>query len=221
MLDKKKILEFFDATKITQPIHIVGCGAIGSHICDLVARMGFEKIHLYDFDKVEPHNIVNQRFFACDIGNTKVNACTWLIKAINPNAKVTQHPEGLKEPWILNGIIIMCVDNIETRQKIVKANRVNPNCECILDFRMRMTDAQHYFASTFKEYEELWKTMEFTHEEAKEATPLSACGVVLSVPYTVAEITALGMANLVTYLQKGEYKIKIFNNMKYFDVEAY
>ena len=39
--------------------------------------------------------------------------------------------------------------------------------------------------------------MDFTHEEAKDATPKSACNVELSVIYTVKTITALGVANLL------------------------
>ena len=50
--------------------------------------------------------------------------------------------------------------------------------------------------------------MEFSHEEAEEETPMSACNVTLSVAPTIRMICALGIANFVNFV-KGE-KLKKF-----------
>ena len=47
-LARKKILEYFNADDIEDSIHIVGCGAIGSHIAEQLVRIGCTNIHLYD-----------------------------------------------------------------------------------------------------------------------------------------------------------------------------
>ena len=207
MLNTNKFLEFFDAENVKHPVHIIGCGAIGSHICEQLARLGFESIHLYDFDKVEAHNIANQMFEFNQIGMPKVEACAQLMQRINPGIKPILHDKGLQDPWICNGIVLLCVDSIELRKTIVEANRFNPLLHCIADFRMRLTDAQHYFCdNSAKDITNLLKTMDFTHEEAQVTTPKSACGYELSVIYTVKAITAYGIANLINFLLGNGYK---------------
>ena len=74
-MNKSKVLEYFDASALCKaPIHIIGCGAIGSHVAEQLTRLGCSNIHLWDFDKVEPKNITNQMFLDSDIGEEKVNA---------------------------------------------------------------------------------------------------------------------------------------------------
>lgn len=200
MLDKSKVLEYFDASKLTAPIHIIGCGAIGSHVAEQLTRMGCENIHLWDFDIVSPHNITNQMFLHADIGYNKTTCIAEAMQEINQDlaGKVTMHHKGWHDE-LLNGYVFLCVDNIDLRREIVLKNQYNPNVIAFFDFRMRLTDAQHYMAerSNEKQMKALLDSMAFTHEEAKDATPKSACNVELSVIYTVKTITALGIANFV------------------------
>lgn len=208
MLNKAKLLEFFDASKVRERINVIGCGAIGSHVCEQLARLGFSNVHLYDFDKVEAHNITNQMFTQEQLGMYKVDACKQMMVAINSDLKTTvsTHIEGLVSPYTLDGYILLCVDNIELRRDIVKSNRYNPMVKAIMDFRMRLTDAQYYCARRTKQQEmdSLLMSMDFTHEEATAATPKSACGYELSVIYTVKIIVSVGIANLVKLCQGAE-----------------
>jgi hypothetical protein len=223
-MDRSKVLEFFDATKYNVSYNVIGCGAIGSHICEELARIGIPEVNIYDFDTVSAHNITNQMFLYTDIGMPKVDACETAMKNINPDIIVHKHPKGLKEPYTVNGICILCVDNIDLRREIVKANYYNPYCNAIMDFRMRLTDAQYYFADNSINFQKdtLLATMDFTHEEAHEATPTSACGVELSVVYTVKAITAFGIANMVKWLQgASDYKTMTIVNMDTFTVDAF
>ena len=52
--------------------HILGCGAIGSSTAIQLARMGSEKFHLYDYDKVEEPNIGLAQYTYKDIGKPKL-----------------------------------------------------------------------------------------------------------------------------------------------------
>lgn len=208
IMDRNKVLEFFDAAIVTEQVHIVGCGAIGSHVAEMLTRIGFTELHLYDFDSVTSHNITNQMFLESDIGLKKTEAVSNYIKAINPTLTVHMHNEGLADPWILSGHIIMCVDDIEVRKAIVQANKYNPTLKSIVDFRMRLTDAQHYLAlkSDHKSVEALWKSMQFTNEQAQEATPVSACNIELSVVYTVKAIVSFGIANWINSIMERPWK---------------
>ena len=222
-MNRSKLLEYFDATAIQEPINVIGCGAIGSHVCETLARMGFPEVHIYDFDTVDEHNITNQKFITVDIGHSKVDACERYMQAINPDMKVIKHADGLQPPYVVNGIVILAVDDIELRQKIVAANKYNNYCKMFLDFRMRLTDAQHYFAmhDNAKDMLKLEKSMDFTHDEAKEATPESACGVQLSVVYTVQTIVALGIANLVNSIITKKYNTFVMMDMSTMNITTF
>lgn len=219
-MNLNKVSEFYDATKYTKPVHVVGCGAVGSHVCEYLTRIGFQNIHLWDFDIVEEHNIANQRFNEMHIGWKKVDACEAIIKLINgsKNMQVTKHDEGLWEPFVLTGIVIMCVDSIDIRKEIVKANAFSQSVDAILDFRMRLTDAQHYMGASMSQRNNLLKTMDFTQEEAAAATPRSACGMELSVVYTVQSIVAFGMSNLVNFLRGADMKSVVVIDMATMDI---
>lgn len=223
-MNKSKILEFFDATKIKAPIHIIGCGAIGSHIAEQLTRMGCENIHLWDFDTVEPHNITNQMFIQADIGDSKTHAVQSLMYDIDMSSinTVELHGKGWTDE-MLNGYVFLCVDNIDLRRKIVETNQHNPNCIAFFDFRMRLTDAQHYMAVRSDEVSmnKLFASMDFTHDEAKDATPKSACNVELSVIYTVKCITALGVANFVKLVLEQPTKDMILVDLNQFTLDAF
>lgn len=223
-MNKSKILEFFDATKIKAPIHIIGCGAIGSHIAEQLTRMGCENIHLWDFDTVEPHNITNQMFIQADIGDSKTHAVQSLMYDIDMSSinTVELHGKGWTDE-MLNGYVFLCVDNIDLRRKIVETNQHNPNCIAFFDFRMRLTDAQHYMAVRSDEVSmnKLFASMDFTHDEAKDATPKSACNVELSVIYIVKCITALGVANFVKLVLEQPTKDMILIDLNQFTLDAF
>jgi len=217
MLDKSKVKEYFDATAlIKDKINIVGCGSIGSHLAELFARQGVESVELYDFDVVSAHNITNQMFFAEDIGTPKVDAVEKMMLAINPDIKVIKHEKGLEEPFTLNGFVFLCVDNIELRKKIVEANRFNPNVVAFFDFRTRLTDSQCYAArrADARQMKALLESMNFTHDEVLEETPVSACGVELNVVDVIKVTTSIGFANFRNFVKTGELKVSAIIDME-------
>lgn len=221
-MDKSKVLEYFDASEVKAPIHIVGCGAIGSHVAEQLTRMGCENIHLWDFDTVDAHNITNQMFIQGDIGLPKIQAVAAMLYDINPSVKIVLNPKGWQGE-VLNGFIFLCVDNIDLRREIVKKNQYNPNCIAFFDFRMRLTDAQHYMAvrTNTLQMKKLLDSMDFTHDEAKDATPKSACNVELSVVYTVKCITALGISNFVKLILKQPTKDMILVDLNQLTLYAF
>jgi molybdopterin/thiamine biosynthesis adenylyltransferase len=204
MIDLNKSLEFFNPQLLNgYPVHIVGCGAIGSHVAEILARLGVENIHLYDDDRVASHNIANQMFSYKDIGKAKVQAVAEMIDAINPNCAVTQHDERVQPGTRLKGYVVLCVDSIVPRQFILEANTFNPNCKAIFDFIMGLTSGQFYCANGITRMQNLAKTMQFTDEEADVNTPKSACNFELSVVYTIKVLVGVGVNEMVKFW-KGE-----------------
>ena len=94
------------------------------------------------------------------------------------------------------------MDNIDLRRHILQSNINNQAIRTVYDFRMGLTDAQHYAAEWTPVGQEIMlSTMDFTHEEAKETMPVSACGTNLNVKQTVSSITSLGIANFINFLK--------------------
>ena len=214
--------DFFNPLAIKEQIHVVGLGAIGSHVAEQLVRMGVAKITLWDFDTVDEHNIPNQLYSTGDIGLAKVDALAIQLQAINPQVSITKRHRW--EPGIaLNGYIFMCVDSINVRQQIVDQHMYAPTVPAIFDFRMRLTDAQHFAGCPGKTVEitNLRASMDFTQEEAKEATPVSACGTSMAVLPTIRVITAIGVANFMNFVKTGDLKTMILIDAFSFDIQAF
>lgn len=211
-MDLSKHLEFFNPENLHgKPIHIIGLGAMGSNIAETLARLGITHMHLYDFDTVDSPNIANQVYYPHQITMLKTKATEENLTRINPDINLVLHEKGWTPDSTLNGHVFLAVDSIETRKQIMEANKYNPNILSISDYRMRLTDAQHYAAKwdDLKQKETLIKTTDFTEEEAKEATPMSACGTTLSVYPTIKAIVALGVANWMNLIQTNNNKTLI------------
>ena len=208
-IDTRKHHDFFQPEKVRDKIHIIGCGAIGSTVAELLVRLGLTNLVLYDYDIVEAKNVANQMFRQVDIGKDKTEALKDILVQINPELERTLQIEGKYENQKLDGYVFLAIDNIELRKSIVKDNRHNSAIKGVFDFRMRLEDAQHYAADwrSLEMQRELYATMDFTQEEAEEQTPVSACNETLSVAFTVRSIVTAGVENFV-YFVKDRSKLK-------------
>lgn len=203
-MDLTKSFEYFDPCNVRGKCHIIGCGSVGSTIAENLARLGIVDFVLYDFDTVEPHNLANQMFVQADIKSPKVDAVKKIICDINPEAaaSIEIHPNGYVDQR-LNGYVFLAVDNIDLRREICEKNRMNRSIKAVFDFRTRLEDAQHYAADwgDMSQVDNLIKSMSFSHKEAHEATPVTACGTELGVAPTVRVICALGVANFMNLIR--------------------
>ena len=199
-MDVSKFYEFFQPEKCKEMIHIVGCGAVGSTIAELLVRMGLTKFTLYDFDTVMPHNIANQMFRAGDITKKKTDALENIMKEINPEVEVVKVDKY--DGQQLNGYVFMAVDKISIRRQIVEDNMMNPYVKAVFDARISLFDAQGYAAkwSSHTEKKNLLNSMNFTDEEADALTPVSACNMALSVAPTVRLICGYIVADFINLL---------------------
>lgn len=208
-MDLSKSYSFFQPETIRNRIHIIGCGSVGSTIAENLVRCGVTKLTLWDFDKVEAHNVANQMFRSIDIGKPKVEALRDILIEINPEVEpdLKLCPDGW-DGKMLSGYIFIAVDSIELRRKIVETHFDSPYVPAVFDFRTALTSAQHYAADwqDLTQKQNLLKTMQFSHEEAQAAAPVSACGRTLGVATTVRLIVAYGVDNFINFVKTGDLK---------------
>ena len=224
MIDLCKCHEYFQPEKDESPIHIIGCGSVGSTVADLLVRCGLKNLVLWDFDKVEPKNISNQSFFSKNIGELKVEATLENLAMIDPDVEKTIQikPDGWNGE-MLSGYVFLCVDSIEIRRQIVEKHYNSPFIKAMFDFRTRLEEAQHYAADWLdpKMKKGFLDSMSFTDEEAKKETPVSACNVELGVRPTVTSICSRGVANFMNFWNGKGIKKLILDNVYGFMLDAF
>lgn len=193
-----KSADYFNPTEITAPIHIIGCGAVGSTLAEMLTRMGCTNLVLYDFDIVTPHNIANQMFLDRHINKPKTEALFEILKDINPDINCTLFEKGWNGEQ-LSGYVFLAVDDIALRRKIVETNFMNLNIIALYDFRMGLDSGEHFAVAwsdtTVKK--NLLNGMNFTTEEAAENTPRNACGTTLNLISTVRTLVSYGITNFI------------------------
>lgn len=72
-------------------IGIAGAGGLGSNVAVSLARCGFDKFVIADFDKVELSNLNRQFYFLDQIGMYKVDALLENMRKINPFIDIEKH----------------------------------------------------------------------------------------------------------------------------------
>ncbi len=116
-------------------ITVVGCGGTGGFVAEGLCRLfqGREAtIVLVDHDRVEPHNLLRQNFYADDVGKFKSEALAdRLAKAYNrpvgysvyPFKEYDMNPQGPSYPGLIDfgeSLIIGCADNAAARKAMAE-----------------------------------------------------------------------------------------------------
>lgn len=206
-MNLSKSFEFLRPDAVTERIHIIGCGAVGSTLAENLARFGITKITLHDFDIVEEKNVANQMYTNEDVGKPKVEALADILKRINPmiSTDLRTNPKGWTPDTKLTGYVFLCVDSIELRKNIAQVCVANPLVKAIYDYRIGLETAQAYATDkTPAMIKRFTASMNFTDAEAKESMPVSACNETLSVCPTIRTIVAAGVANFVNFIKGGK-----------------
>ncbi|HLC72916.1 MAG TPA: ThiF family adenylyltransferase [Candidatus Nanoarchaeia archaeon] len=98
---------------------IVGVGALGSVVADLLCRAGVGKLTLIDRDYIEEHNLQRQSLYTeVDIGQPKAVAALDHLKRINSTVEMVSHVADLyyENVSLLKGdVVVDGTDNMETR----------------------------------------------------------------------------------------------------------
>lgn len=188
-----------------------------------LVRAGVTALHIWDDDVVSPHNPANQIYTPDMVGTPKVAALIEIAKKINPDAVIKAHPTRVTTDTRLNGYIFLCVDNIDTRRELCEAWRKNPNISWVCDGRMRLTDFNVHAAAWNDEKEvcNLIRSMMYTHEEAVEQTPVTACGLTVSIIYAPVTLAMQMLANFVKFINTGKYARTIITDLSSFHSESW
>ncbi len=189
-------LDVFNPESFQEEIHIIGVGALGSWIALVLAKMGVQQIHAWDFDQVEPHNLPNQIYGRGDAGLNKVDALARRL-SYDCSTEVIPHLERVDGSQKLSGIVYLCTDKMSSRTEIWhKAIKLNLSVRLMVEGRLGAEIGQiHTVCPTNRRDIQGFENTLFTDEEGEE----SPC-TYRAIATTVGTIACLAAHKLVKYV---------------------
>jgi len=104
-------------------IHIIGCGATGSHLAPLIAAVAptNSTIILQDFDTFESKNLVNQNVDTSHIGRNKAEAVAELCDRLRrEDLQVLTRATRATRPAADADLLCLLVDSFKARAQILR-----------------------------------------------------------------------------------------------------
>jgi hypothetical protein len=196
-------LDLFSPEKFgDKQVHIVGCGATGSWTALLLAKMGVQNIHLWDFDEVEAHNLPNQIFRLKDVGCPKVTALAEIIEE-STGIKPTPHNEAVTGENQLKGIVFLLVDSMSVRQDIWKgAIKFKLGVDLMIETRMAIDNGRIYAIIPSRPGDiKLWESTLYSDEESEESPCTNR-----AISPTVSFIASLAVWKLIKFHNSEDYQ---------------
>ena len=106
---------------------VVGCGGLGGHLIEMLARIGIGALRVVDGDVFEPSNLNRQMLSEVPtLGLSKAKAAATRINRVNPEVEVEAVTENMTEVNVhelLQGCdaVLDGLDNIESRRVLASA----------------------------------------------------------------------------------------------------
>lgn len=204
-----------DISKVTDEIHIIGGGATGSNVALSLVKMGLIP-HVWDYDKVEEHNLCNQMFFEKHIEELKVNAIQEVAEL--SGGDIIPHEDKVVKGNIrkIKGIVFVLVDSMSSRKTIYEGLKMNVKCKLLIETRMGGKFGNIYTINPLnihhcKEYEQ-------TLYSDEEVVSESACGSSVSIFPTANIISNLAIWQFINYINEKEYSNDISINLEDLDL---
>lgn len=191
----------------TKRVDIIGAGATGSAVALELAKIGVKNLHVWDFDKVEEHNLANQMYGPSHIGLDKVEALREVI-VHQTGTEITIHPEAMNASNVPDShIAFLLTDTMESRREIGQAYRRKFRTRAVIETRMG-TETGYVFTfrpivpSEMKGWEEtLW-------EDA--VTETSACGTSITVGPTAHFLSSLAVWQFIRLTRNEQVDNQLF-----------
>jgi molybdopterin/thiamine biosynthesis adenylyltransferase len=188
-----------DPEKLTMPIAIIGAGSIGSWTALCLGKLGCSNITVFDFDRVEEHNVGSQIYKESDEGDIKVEALQKRLSFLLENDIVTVNAKWTKEQDLSEyKVIIAAVDNITCRKELFE--HLKGTQKFFVDARMASNTIEIYTA--YMEVPECLKAYEATLFEEKDTLPIPCSE--RSVAYNVFVVAGLIGNIIAKYANKQE-----------------
>ena len=160
--------DIIPASKLTTPVTVVGCGAIGSFAALALAKMGMQDITLYDFDKVDTVNMSAQFHPFKAIGENKAASTQRMLQEYaSVSSSISMDAFQESNAGHTRGIVILAVDTMEARRAIFNwIAEGSPFVNYVIDPRMAAEYYEQYTLNPFDKNERA-SYMKSMHEDSE------------------------------------------------------
>lgn len=119
------LIDWFSQERVAQArIAVIGAGAVGNEVVKNLALLGAGQIDVFDFDRIEAHNLTRSVFFRdTDLGRSKAQVVVERAAQLDPNVSLRAIDGDFWETLSLHALrtyscAIACVDNFEARMRL-------------------------------------------------------------------------------------------------------
>lgn len=223
-MDLSRHISVFNPESVVDNIHIIGVGATGSFVAMQLARMGVQKITIYDFDTVEVHNIPNQMFDKRHLGQYKVDALESILKDINPDITIEKNYGRVAASDIANmsGYLFLLVDSMSARKELFLEAKKNKSLIHYWESRLGSDQARVYSLPIEEGFNYSRYEGDFYSDDVAE---VSACGTSITVLPIVMATASLMISQFIAIVMRDDSVIvrhySLFDNMYNMYYEMY
>jgi len=178
-------------------VDVIGAGAIGSKVIMSLAKLGIENLHVWDFDKVEDHNLANQVYYFEDIGKFKADAIAKHVK-VATKLDITVHNKPVVDQE-LGHTVFLCIDTMSGRKEIFdNCLKYKLTTKQVVETRMGADLVRCYsFNPSNPEEIKNWEGTLYSDEESEE----SLCGSKVTVGPTADIISGLAVWQFIKWFR--------------------
>ncbi len=188
----RHLLQFDPNVFADTRVDVIGCGAVGARIAMELGCFGISNLHLWDGDRIESHNVANQRpYVQADLGKPKVEALANHLEAATLR-RPQLHPQFLEEPTRLGRVVFLAVDTMATRRKIFDDSlHLKFDTDYVIEVRMGVDELRVYgFNPRDRNQVALWRESLSDDKDTKE----SVCQTQTTVGDTASITAGLAVA---------------------------
>ncbi len=204
--------KLFDPEKVGYPVHIIGAGGIGNMLVQLLAKMGFPEIHVWDDDIFEARNGPTEVAYSeALVGQPKVEAARDIVEhLVGDSVILVLHNERVTKDTELTGYVICGVDSMKSREEIWDAIQANfVDIPLYIDARSAGEEVQVLSVVPFdSEDVQAYETWLFNDTEASKLE----CGA-RNIGYIATYIATIVSYNLTRFIRGEEIEFNIMRDL--------
>jgi len=198
-----------------EEVHIMGAGATGSFLTLILAKMGIIQLNVYDFDKVENHNLPNQAYGLSHIGMPKLAALQNVVSD-QTGIDIIAHDGVINGKIPVQGIVCNCFDSMAARRHVWESVKYNILTKMYIESRMGIRHG-YIFAldPSNPSHIDKYEATLYADDKAKE----SACNERAISP-TVTLLSSIMANKFVKFARDEKYKNRLVISTDFLRISA-